>query len=126
MKQTVSKIVKQTTTEVNKTEERGQAGAWPYPKESTASRTKDTYSVESESSYSRYYFVRYNSSVLEFCNCMDYGSNRSERCKHIFAIKHSIRMGTLKEVDKLPAEVHSNIKKQSAEPKSYLDDEYSF
>jgi hypothetical protein len=46
--------------------------------------------------------------------------------KHIFAIKHSMRMGTLKEVDKLPAEVHSNIKKQSADPKSYLDDEYSF
>lgn len=95
MKQTVSKIVKQTTTEGNETEERGQAGAWPYPKESTASRTKDTYSVESESSYSRYYFVRYNSSVLEFCNCMDYGSNRSERCKAYFCNQTFYENGNL-------------------------------
>ncbi|MGB9168902.1 MAG: hypothetical protein WCB31_08245 [Nitrososphaeraceae archaeon] len=54
------------------------------------------------------------------------GSNRSEKCKHLYAVEYAIRMGTMKEVDKLPEEVHSNIKKQSAEPKSYMDDEYSF
>ena len=80
-------------------------------------QNKPTYYIESESSDSRYYFVRYNPSVLEWCSCMDYGSNRSDRCKHIFAVEYAIRFNTLQEIDKLPADTKL---------RSWEDDDYSF
>ena len=79
----------------------------------------DVYYVESESSDNTYYFVKYKPDVIEFCSCKDYESNRVTRCKHIWSIEFSIRMGTLKDTDRLPAEA-------KRESKSYRDDEYSF
>ncbi len=64
------------------------------------------YYVESESSDGRYYFVRFNSSFAGgFCNCKDYDSNRTERCKYQYAIEYGIRFNTIKEVEHLPEEV---------------------
>lgn len=77
---------------------------------------KNTYYVESESCDSRYYFVRYNPSVFEWCSCFD-NSRRNEKCKHIFAIEFGSQFNTIKEVDKLPSgiittgKLDANVKK---------------
>ena len=76
----------------------------------------DTFYVESETSDNIYYFVKFKQDVFEWCSCLD-NSTRHVKCKHIFAIEFTIKWGTLKDIDKLPA---------SAEPKSYEEDDYSF
>jgi predicted nucleic acid-binding Zn finger protein len=91
----------------------------------------DVFYVESESSDNIYYFVKYKPDVLEFCSCKDYESNRVTRCKHIFGVEFAIRMGTLKDTEKLPAEAkrypHDTIVVTTTEsPKSYRDDNYDF
>ncbi len=48
--------------------------------------------------------MKFKPDVFEWCSCKDYESKRSEKCKHLFAIEFAIRMGTLKDIDKLPAE----------------------
>lgn len=89
-----------------------------------------TFYVESESCDSRYYFVRYNPSVFEWCSCKDFESNRTERCKHLYGVEYGIRFNTILEVDKLPEEVHSGISRNSTSKttlnKSWKDDDYSF
>ena len=67
---------------------------------------RHTYYIESESSDNNYYFVRFNPSVFEWCSCKDFEHSKEiKRCKHIFAIEHAIRFGTILEVDRLPSEV---------------------
>ena len=90
----------------------------------------DTYYLQSESAENIYYFVRYNCDVLEWCSCPD-SSIRGIKCKHQFAIEYAIRLGTLKDIDKLPKEVtkFTNQQQQIEEIVSYhpdRDDEYSF
>lgn len=91
----------------------------------------DTFYVESERSNNIYYFVRYNPDVLEWCSCPD-SSIRSEKCKHQFAIEYAIRLGTLKDIDKLPKEVSIFKNQQVRELEetvsyhSYRDDQYDF
>ena len=89
----------------------------------------DVYYVESESSDNTYYFVKYKPDVIEFCSCMD-SSTRSIRCKHSWACEYAIRLGTLKDTDKLPADAkrypHDTIVVVTESPKSYRDDNYDF
>ena len=90
----------------------------------------DVFYVESESTDGIYYFVKYKPDVIGFCSCMD-SSTRNVRCKHSFAVEYSIRLGTLKDTDKLPAEAkrypqHDTIVVVTESPKSYRDDNYDF
>ena len=84
----------------------------------------DIYYVQSESVDNVYYYVRYNFDVLEWCSCPD-NSIRGIKCKHQFAIEYAIRLGTLKDIDKLPAEA-KKYPQQQIPAKSYTEDDYSF
>jgi hypothetical protein len=51
------------------------------------------------------------------------------RCKHIWSIEFAIRMGTLRDTDRLPTEakVSKVVSTETVIPaKSYTDDDYSF
>ena len=90
----------------------------------------DTYYVQSKRSENIYYFVRYNFGVLEWCSCPD-NSIRGIKCKHQFAIEYAIRLGTLKDIDKLPKEAERFTNQQIEELEavsyhSYRDDQYDF
>ena len=95
----------------------------------------DTFYVESERCDNTYYFVKYKPDVIEWCSCMD-NSTRGLKCKHIFAVEFAIRMNTLKDTDKLPAEaqrygsiiatVTTAVPQGPAIVKSYRDDDYDF
>ena len=86
----------------------------------------DVFYVESESSDNTYYFVKYNLSDSAWCSCLD-NSTRHVKCKHIFGVEFAIRLGTLKDTDKLPAEAkrypHDTI---VVTTESYRDDDYDF
>ena len=83
----------------------------------------DVYYVESESSDNTYYFVKFKPDVIEWCSCMD-NSTRHVTCKHLHAIIFAIRMGILKDTDKLPADAKRDTIAQ--DNKSYTEDDYSF
>ncbi|MGB9168597.1 MAG: hypothetical protein WCB31_06700 [Nitrososphaeraceae archaeon] len=61
---------------------------------------------------------------------MDYGSNRVDRCKHIYSVEYAIRFNTLKEVVHLPEEVRGKREptqeKPTIESKCWEEDKYSF
>src|SRR5687768_4075565 len=89
----------------------------------------DVFYVESESSNDTYYFVKFKD-ILEWCSCPD-SSMRGMKCKHLHAIEFAIRLGTLKDTDRLPTE--AKVRKAATAtvgttvaPKSYRDDDYSF
>ena len=95
----------------------------------------DVFYVQSESSNDLYYFVKFKPDVIEFCSCLDSSTRRNVRCKHSFGVEYAIRLGTLKDIDRLPTE--AKVSKQQkvvisiAQPPkkssiSYKDDEYSF
>jgi hypothetical protein len=88
----------------------------------------DVFYVESESSNDTYYFVKFKPGVIEFCSCTD-SSTRNVRCKHSWACEYAIRLGTLIDIDKLPAHAkrnnNTNVAKIGA-VRSYKDDGYSF
>jgi predicted nucleic acid-binding Zn finger protein len=93
----------------------------------------DVFYVESESSNDTYYFVKYKPDLLEWCSCPDNSMRGGQmRCKHIWSIEFAIRMGTLKDTDRLSKEV--KVRKvasvsatiQTVIPKSYRNDDYSF
>jgi hypothetical protein len=51
------------------------------------------------------------------------------RCKHIWSIEFAIRMGTLRDTDRLPTEAKVSKVVSTAtviSAKSYTDDDYSF
>ena len=88
----------------------------------------DTYYAQSEFAENIYYYVRYNFGVLEWCSCPD-NSIRGIKCKHQFAIEYAIRLGTLKDIEKLPKEATRFTNQpivQQSKSKSWKDDEYSF
>jgi predicted nucleic acid-binding Zn finger protein len=92
----------------------------------------DVFYVQSESSNEIYYFVKFKPDVSEFCSCLDSSTRRNVRCKHSFGVEYAIRLGTLKDIDRLPTE--AKVSKQKvisiAQPPmlsiSYKDDDYSF
>jgi predicted nucleic acid-binding Zn finger protein len=111
MKQTVSKQLakEEENNKKNRREDKGRVLA--LSRYVYRLQGKDTYSVKSETMDSRYYFVRFNYSFTGgFCSCKDYESNRSEKCKHPYAVEYGIRFNTIKEVEHLPEEVR-NAKK---------------
>jgi predicted nucleic acid-binding Zn finger protein len=65
----------------------------------------DVFYVESESSNDTYYFVKYKPDLLEWSSCPDNSMRGGQmRCKHIWSIEFAIRMGTMRDTDKLPTE----------------------
>jgi len=79
--------------------------------------------------------VKFKCGVLEWCTCPD-NSMRTEggqmRCKHLHAIEFAIRLGTLRDTDRLPTE--AKVRKvvvvispiPTVPTKSYTNDDYSF
>ena len=105
----------------------------------------DIFYVESEGSDNIYYFVKFKPDVFEWCSCLDNSTRRRGlKCKHLFAIEFAIRMGTIKDIDRLPADAkrypqkHEVVTAVLARPaeiplpsssgrtKSWRDDEYDF
>jgi len=94
----------------------------------------DVFYVESESSNNTYYFVKFKCGVLEWCTCPDNSMRTGGgqmRCKHLHAIEFAIRLGTLRDIDRLPTE--AKVRKVVVIPsiptvstKSYTNDDYSF
>jgi len=98
----------------------------------------DVFYVESESSDNSYYFVKFKPDVIEWCTCPDNsmsgGGGVQMKCKHLHAIEFAIRLGTLKDTDKLPTD--SKVRKVVITPippveavptkSSFINDEYSF
>ena len=93
----------------------------------------DVFYVESESTdnvYYVYYFVKFKPDVVEYCTCPDNSLRGGQmKCKHLHSIEFAIRMGTLRDTDRLPTE--AKVKKvvpAATKPlvKSYKDDDYSF
>jgi len=83
----------------------------------------DVYYVQSERSDDIYYYVKYNPSVFEYCSCPD-NSIRGQTCKHIFGIIHTIKKGTLQDIEKLPLGTQRYSQKITA--KDWRNDEYDF
>ena len=92
----------------------------------------DVFYVESESTDNIYYFVKFKPDLVEYCTCPDNSLRGGQmKCKHIWSIEFAIRMGTLRDIDRLPTEakVKKVIPAVSTKPlpaKSYKDDDYSF
>jgi predicted nucleic acid-binding Zn finger protein len=94
----------------------------------------DVFYVESESSNNTYYFVKFKCGVLEWCTCPDnsMSTGGQMRCKHLHAIEFAIRLGTLRDTDRLPTE--AKVRKvvvvippiPTVPTKSYTNDDYSF
>jgi predicted nucleic acid-binding Zn finger protein len=86
----------------------------------------DVFYVESESSNNTYYFVKYKPDVLEWCTCPANSMRGGQmRCKHLHAIEFAIRLGTLRDTDRLltaTATATTTIQTKS----SHKDDDYSF
>jgi predicted nucleic acid-binding Zn finger protein len=95
-------------------------------------QTEDVFYVESESTDNVYYYVKFKSDVIECCTCPDNSMRTGGgqiRCKHLHAIEFAIRLGTLRDTDRLPTE--AKVRKTIAvtptiTPKSYTEDDYSF
>jgi predicted nucleic acid-binding Zn finger protein len=104
----------------------------------------DVYYVESEISDNIYYFVKFKGDVIEYCTCPDNSmrGGGQMKCKHLHAIKFAIRLGTLKDTDRLPTtttteETNNKVRKVAASAtttttvalstkSSFTNDEYSF
>ena len=90
-------------------------------------QNSDIYYVESESWDNIYYYVKFKRDVVEYCSCLD-NSMRGQKCKHLHSIEFAIRLGTIKDTDKLPADAKQNNTNVTkiGEGKSYTEDDYSF
>ena len=98
---------------------------------------EDVFYVESESTDNVYYFVKFKPDLIEWCSCRD-NYTRGLKCKHLWSIEFAIRFDTLKEIDKLPADVKRDTSILISPPKpeqiaatreaksSYKDDDYTF
>lgn len=90
--------------------------------------------VESETNSDKFYYVKFvfESSENFWCSCPDYASNRSEKCKHIFAVQYAIHLGLVQSIDhKLPlthkkvVTVSSSIDDDINKPKSTIAEQYT-
>jgi hypothetical protein len=88
-------------------------------------RNTDVFYVESENSNDIFYYTKYNPDVIEYCSCLD-SSTRQIKCKHLWSIEFAIRMGTLKNIDRLPADAKRNPNVAKIGARSYTQDDYSF
>jgi predicted nucleic acid-binding Zn finger protein len=90
----------------------------------------DVFYVESESSNDSYYFVKFKPDVIEWCSCPDNSMRGGQmKCKHLHAIEFAIRLGTLRDTDRLSTEAKvRKVVSATVGPttKSYPDDDYSF
>ena len=94
----------------------------------------DVFYVESESTDHVYYYVKFKPDVIEWCTCPDNSmrTGGQMKCKHLHAIEFAIRLGTLRDIDRLPTE--AKVRKAVAvtpptvgpTTKSYAEDDYSF
>ena len=82
----------------------------------------DTFYVESQTVRGLYYFVRNNFLGTSWCSCPD-SSMRQMKCKHIWSIEYSIRLATIKNIDKLPKEAKRD---NSPIVKSAWNEDYDF
>ena len=82
-------------------------------------QTEDVFYVESESTDGIYYFVKFKPDVVEYCTCPD-NSLRGEqmKCKHLHSIEFAVRMGMLRDTDRLPTE--AKVKKVVAVSYTHL------
>ena len=91
----------------------------------------DVFYVESESSDNTYYYVKLKFDVLEYCSCPD-NSIRGQTCKHLHAVEHAIKLGIVKDVEKLPSDAKRGAKEsdemiEAISYQSYRDgDQYDF
>ena len=85
----------------------------------------DVFYVESESTDNTYYFVKFKPDVVEYCSCPDNSMRGGQmKCKHLYAVTYSIRLGTLKDTDRLPKEAKRD--NSPIEKKSAWNDNYGF
>src|SRR5688500_8183409 len=130
--------VEQKNNEMKKDRRSGKGRAIALSRRIYRLMQTDVFYVESESTDNVYYYVKFKPDVIEFCSCMD-SSTRNVRCKHSFAVEYAIRMGTLKDTDKLPADAKRDnnntsilvskpepITAATIEAKPYTEDDYSF
>lgn len=90
----------------------------------TQINNSSSFYVKSESK-DIFYFVEFKPNYI-FCTCWDFASNRSEKCKHLYAVQYAIRLGLVQQIDhKLPI-AQKPIQRQQKKAKSWEDDEYSF
>jgi len=99
-------------------------------------QTEDVFYVESDSTDNVYYFVKFKPDVIEWCTCPDNsmrGGGGQMKCKHLYAIEFAIRLGTLRDTDRLPTEAKvrkvaaaATITPTAVAKSSYKDDDYSF
>ena len=94
-------------------------------------QTEDVFYVESESTDNVYYYVKFKPDVIEWCTCPDNSMRTGEqmKCKHLHAIEYAIRLGTLKDTDRLPTEAKFRKVVSTATivpTKSYTQADYSF
>ena len=80
----------------------------------------DSFYCQSENKMNVYYFIRYAPETLIWCSCPD-SSIRQMKCKHIWSIEYAIRLATVKDVDKLPAEILKKVTKSYTEDPSRLE-----
>ncbi len=70
--------------------------------------------------------MKFKPDVIEWYSCSD-NSTRGLKCKHIWGIEFAIRIGTLKDTDKLPIDSkRRKVVTTTAPTKSYTKDGYSF
>jgi hypothetical protein len=91
----------------------------------------DVFYVQSESSNDIYYFVKFKPDVVEYCSCLDNSLRGGQmKCKHLHAIGFAIRLGTLRDTERLPTEVKVSKVVSTANviptAKSYTEDDYTF
>ena len=91
----------------------------------------DVFYVESESTGNVYYYVKFKPDVIEWCTCPDNSMRKGGqiKCKHLHAIEYAIRLGTMKDTDRLPTEAKFRKVVPTATivpTKSYTQDDYSF
>jgi len=60
--------------------------------------------VESEMILGKFYYVKIvfesSESGSFWCSCPDFASNRSDKCKHVFAVEYAIRLEIVQPIDK--------------------------
>ena len=73
----------------------------------------DSFYCQSENNSQIYYFIRYSEKDA-WCSCPD-NSVRGKKCKHIYGLEYSMRLATVKHVDKLPTEIPKKVTKSYTE-----------
>lgn len=85
----------------------------------------DVFYVESETTDGMFYYIMFDTAKgFEWCSCPHF-SNRSQKCKHIFAIEYAIKGNVVIDTDTLP----NSAKKDctcNVKDLPYTKEDYSF